>query len=269
MITVRNYSKSERSDNKMKSFYVISDVHGFYDEMIKALDEAGFDPNNENHWLISLGDEIDRGGKPGEVIDYLMSLPRAIFVKGNHQELMEDMLERGYPYGYDWSNGTMGTVCDLAPNAKSSSEAFKIAHDKLQPFFEKTVNYIELQNHILVHSFVPLKNLDGLPKHYTRGKIFEKDPNWRNADAESWSEATWGNPYELAKKGLLPDSILVFGHFHTSYPRHHWAWSDEAPPEFGEGADFSIYYGDGFIGIDGCTAASGVVNVLILQDEFL
>ena len=37
-------------------YFVVTDVHGFYDEMIEALDIAGFDPNNENHWLISLGD---------------------------------------------------------------------------------------------------------------------------------------------------------------------------------------------------------------------
>ena len=30
-------------------YFVISDVHGFYNEMKNALDEAGFEPNNENH----------------------------------------------------------------------------------------------------------------------------------------------------------------------------------------------------------------------------
>jgi len=61
----------------------------------------------------------------------------------------------------------------------------------------------------------------------------------------------------------------VFGHWHTSWPRHHWAWSDEAKPEVGEGADFSPYYGNGFIGIDACTAYSGKVNVLVLEDELM
>ena len=37
----------------MPKLFVVSDIHGFYDEMMNALDEAGFDPSNEEHWLIS------------------------------------------------------------------------------------------------------------------------------------------------------------------------------------------------------------------------
>lgn len=249
----------------MPKFYIISDVHGFYDEMRFALDKAGFDPNDENSCLVSLGDELDRGPMPEEVINYLMSLPRAIFVRGNHQQLMEEMLQRGYPLKHDWSNMTMDSVLSLAPHAKNATEAFAIAYEKLKPFFDRTVDYVELRNHILVHSFVPLKNLDGLPMYYTRNRQFEIDPYWRCAHAGDWNEARWGNPYELAARGFLPDKTLVFGHFHTSWPRHHY----EGKPEFGAGADFSIYYGDGYIAIDGCTAASGIVNCLVIEDEFI
>ena len=43
----------------------------------------------------------------------------------------------------------------------------------------------------------------------------------------------------------------------------------DGSPEFGEGADFSPYYGDGVIAIDACTAYSGNVNVLVLEDDLL
>lgn len=244
-------------------FVVISDVHGFYDEMIEALNKANFNP--ETDILISLGDEIDRGPKPQEVIDYLMSLPKAIFVKGNHQELMEKMLKRGYPLSHDWSNGTMDSVLSLAPNAETASEAFKIAREKLKPFFDRTLDYVELRDHILVHSFVPLKCLDGLPQYYTRDRKFEVDPDWRNASAENWAAARWGNPHELARQGLLPDKTLVVGHFHTSWPRAKY----EGKPEWGDEADFSPYYGDGYIAIDACTAYSGKVNVIVLEDDLM
>ena len=85
----------------MPKFYIVSDIHGFYDELREALGNAGFDPNDENSWLVSLGDEMDRGPSPEKVINYLMSLPRAIFVKGNHQSLMEDMCTRKYAEKYD------------------------------------------------------------------------------------------------------------------------------------------------------------------------
>ena len=67
----------------------MSDIHGFYNEMQKALDEAGFDPKNENHWLITCGDNFDRGPYPVEVMRYLRTLPRKILVRGNHEELLK------------------------------------------------------------------------------------------------------------------------------------------------------------------------------------
>lgn len=246
-------------------FYIISDVHGFYNEMRTALDEAGFDPNDENSWLVSLGDELDRGDQPQEVLDYLLGLPRAIFIKGNHQSLMESLLDRGYAESHDYANGTFKSALDLAPNAVNTWEAIPVVLSKVKPLFDKAVDYLELKNHILVHSFVPLKNLDGLPMYYTRNRKFAIDPDWRHAHASAWEEARWGNPYQLAERGFLPDKTLVFGHFHTSWPRHHY----EGKPEFGSGADFSPYYGDGYIAIDACCAASGKLNCIVIEDDFL
>ena len=247
----------------MPKFFVMSDIHGFYDEMIDALDKANF--NSETDFLISLGDEMDRGPEPGKVIDYFMSLPHAIFVRGNHTDLMEELLDRRYPYNHDYHNGTFQAVLDLAPHAKTFKEACIVAELKVKPFFEKEVNYFETKNYIFVHSFIALTNKDGLPMYYTRNRQFEFNPDWRNAHASEWEEARWGNPFDLASKGFLPDKTLVFGHFHTSYARNKF----DGKPEFGDGADFSIYYGDGFIGIDGCTAHTGKVNVLVLEDEFI
>lgn len=246
-------------------FYVVSDIHGYYNELCMALDKAGFDPENEEHWLISLGDEMDRGPKPEEVINYLMSLPRAIFVRGNHTDLMEELIKRQYPCSHDYSNGTFQSALDLAPDAKTFDEVCIIAEQKVRPFFDKEINYFETENYIFVHSFVPLMCSDSCPPYYTRNRKFEKDPDWRCAHASDWETARWGNPYQLAELGLLPDKKLVFGHYHTSWPRHKY----NGEPEVGEGANFDIYYGDGYIAIDGCTAYSKQVNVLVLEDNLL
>lgn len=249
----------------MPKLFVISDIHGFYYEMIEALNEAGFDPLNENHWLISCGDELDRGSKPTEVLNYLMNLPRAVFIKGNHQTLMEELLERGYPVKYDWSNGTMQSVIDLAPSATTTNDAFNIVYHKVKQFFNSTVNYFETKNYIFVHSFIPLKCNDNVPMYYAAHSRMEFNPDWRTAHYNEWEDVRWCNPYKLAMEGFLPDKTLVFGHWHTSHPRHIL----NGEPEFGEDADFSIYYGDGYIGIDGCTAYTGKVNVLVLEDDFI
>ena len=78
----------------MAILYVCSDIHSYFEPFKKALDEAGFDPNNENHWIISCGDEWDRGTKPVEVMQYLISLPRKVLVRGNHESLLQDLCEK-------------------------------------------------------------------------------------------------------------------------------------------------------------------------------
>ena len=34
-----------------RDLFVVSDIHGHYDELISSLDSAGFDENNENHFI--------------------------------------------------------------------------------------------------------------------------------------------------------------------------------------------------------------------------
>lgn len=249
----------------MSKFYVVSDVHGFFDEMKKSLDDSGFDPNDSDSWLVSLGDELDRGDQPKEVIDYLKSLPRKILVRGNHDDLIEEMIERGYPLSHDYDNGTYYTVKSLVPNARRFDIACSVAYEIIKPILDEKINYFETENYIFVHSFVPLVCKDSLPKYYIKNRIFEKNIDWRNAGISDWEQARWGNPFILAEEGFLPDKTLVFGHFHTSWARK--AYNSE--PEFGDEADFSPYYGKGYIGIDACTAYSRKVNVLVLEDDFM
>ena len=250
----------------MPKFFVTSDIHGYYYALRAALDEAGFDPDNSEHWLIGCGDYLDRGRQPGEVIDYLMSLPRKILCLGNHEQLLLDCIDRGYPLSHDWSNGTAQTIIDLAPHTNTFEVACAVAYEKVKDFISSMVNYVELKNYIGVHAFVPLKCNDNLPAYYTRNRKFEKRSDWRNATDKEWQDSRWGNPYDLAAQGLLPDKTLIFGHFHTSYPRAKY----ENQEEFGSKADFSIYYGEGYIALDGCVAAyNGRINVLVLEDELL
>lgn len=246
----------------MPKFFVVSDVHGFYDEMIEALNKVGFDKYNPEHWLISCGDNFDRGPKNVEVMHYLIGLPRKVLVRGNHESLLQDLCERGYPGSHDIANGTYDTVCEFggANLGRGFEECCIITENRTKNFIYSMKNYFETKNYIFVHSFVPLKNLDGKPMYYTRNRRLAIDHDWRNAHASAWEEARWGNPFELAKQGFLPDKTLVFGHWGTY----------ETKPEIYEGEDFfDPVFGDGYIGIDGTTAASGQVNVLVLEDEFL
>ena len=72
------------------------------------------------------------------------------------------------------------------------------------------------------------------------------------------------NIFEIAAQRLnQTGKTIVFGHFHTSY-----AYSQhQGISEFGEDAKFDIYYGKDYIGVDACTAYTGKVNILVLEDE--
>ena len=253
----------------MVKFFVISDVHGFYDEMIEALEKAGFDINNPNHWVIGCGDYTDRGPKSWEVIRFLHNLPRKILIRGNHEELFEACCYRGEPYMHDLQNGTAGAISDIARFNPEGYGYFPedcvYALKWTRPFRESLVDYFETKNYIFVHSWVPVVAKDGKPAYYTRDRSFEFNPNWRDASPQEWSDARWGNPFDMAARGLMPDKTIVFGHWHSSTG---WAQS-EGRSEFGEDAKFDPYYGEGFIAIDACTAYSGKCTVVVIEDEFM
>ena len=65
----------------MPKLFCVSDIHGFYDEFKSALDTAGFDTDNPEHWLISCGDHFDRGSQPKEVLRFLNSLERKVLIR--------------------------------------------------------------------------------------------------------------------------------------------------------------------------------------------
>ena len=228
--------------------FAFSDCHGFADELIAALDEAGFEKGNPDHLLVGCGDYFDRGKQPREIMLFLESIPNKVLIKGNHEQMLVEAIEREYPHYYDFTNGTFDTICALGDAGKwdTFDECCLRIEWRIDQWVRQMVNYYETENYIFVHSFVPI---------YTE--------NWRESNQRVWDMAMWGNPYELAKRGFLPDKTLVFGHWHCSTG---WAQA-ERRPEFGEDSKFDIFHGDGFISIDACTAYTGKVNILVLEDD--
>ncbi len=249
----------------MPKFFVTSDIHSYHDELMIALNNAGFDENNENHYLVVCGDCFDRGPDSAKVWRYLKDLPRKVLVKGNHEQLLLDCCERGWFAGHDISNGTAQTIFHLG-YGDEFDDMCKYTLVKVRPFINSMVNYFETKNYIFVHSWIPVINKDGLPAYYTRNRKFEFNPDWRQASQKEWDDATWGNPFDMAEKGFnQTGKIICFGHWGTEYK---WA-QYENRAQFDENSKHDIYYGDRYIGIDATTAYSGKVNILVLEDEFL
>jgi predicted MPP superfamily phosphohydrolase len=247
--------------------FAVSDIHSFYTPMKEALDKAGFESGNEQQLLVICGDCFDRGNESQQVLDYLMNVPNKVLVKGNHESLFEEFCQRRYPMSHDWSNGTAKTIMDLAPEAKNWDVACMVAIEKMKPLLDQMVDYYETENYIFVHSFVALKCNDNYPVYYTRNRKFEYDPDWRTAHASAWETARWGNPLDLAMKGLnKTGKTIIAGHWHCST-----GWAMEAGiPEFGYGSCFEpYYYKDELIMIDACTAYTHKVNILVIEDNLI
>jgi len=64
------------------SLFVIGDVQGCLNDLIKLLKLMQFDPEIDELWLT--GDLVNRGPQSLEVLRYLKKLPRCISVLGNH-----------------------------------------------------------------------------------------------------------------------------------------------------------------------------------------
>lgn len=247
-----------------KKFFVTSDIHSGYTPFKKALDEKGFDPNNENHWLIVCGDCFDRLGESVELLKFLMSLERKILVKGNHDILLEELCMRGFPYSHDKSNGTTRTVQDISGkySAYDFADACDITWNKLARYRELLVNYFETKQYIFVHSWIVLNKV-GID-------AYEYREDWRKGSNEEWEQIMWTNPFWRAQDGLnKTGKTIVFGHWHCS--TGHAMEKGYEISEFGEDAIWEPYINkqQGIVGIDRCVGYTNKINIIVLEDEFL
>lgn len=254
-------------------YYVVSDTHSFYTETIKALDEKGFFSDSQPHKLILCGDMMDRGNKTVEMQNFMLNLlekDELIFVRGNHEELLVEMLRNIDKYlweialgiSHHVSNGTWDTALQLA--GMKEQFAFRdiqkfVNRVSDSPFIKElipaSVNYFETTHYIFTHGWIPVKGV-GKQRY---------DPEWRNASEQRWNKARWLNGMDMAEKLKVvePGKKIVCGHWHCSYGHCEY---DRVGSEFGSTANFEPYYGNGVIAIDACTAVSGKVNCIIIED---
>ena len=231
--------------------FAVSDVHGFYNEMIEALDKAGFDRNNPNHLLVSCGDNFDRGPDAVKVYEYLNNMDNCVLVRGNHELLMRDCLMRGSSKLHDITNGTTDTIVQFGNKFfKGDPERyFSKACEAVLPIFNKfdskMVNYFETAHYVFVHSYIP------------------DTEDWRSCNDVQWEQAMWVQPFISSMYYGVKDKAIIHGHWYNSY---YWA-KVNGTSEFGEDACFDICRHNGAIGLDACTAFTKNVNVLVVEDE--
>ena len=247
-------------------YYVLSDIHGFYTLLQTTLRNAGYFDDPEEKKLILLGDLFDRGPEALSMQEYVLELMErreAILVRGNHEDLFQDLVtaDRGRPLRHHVQNGTYDTLEQLTGLSAgySWSANMQLARaGRETPYYTRIIpnmlDYYETRKYIFTHAWIPCLNWYG-------GMTY--DPDWREAGADAWREARWTNPMDAVRTAQPENKTVVCGHFHCSYG--HTKYEGKGT-EFGPDADFSPYMAPGIIAIDACTAYSKSMNCVVLRD---
>lgn len=251
-------------------YFVTADPHGFYTLMHNALLDKGFDEDNPEHKLIVCGDLMDRGKEARKMQEYIQSLikkDKAILVRGNHEDLMLEMIDFmefedvfSLVYSHHASNKTLDTafqltgktLSDLYTDASAMARA-TAATPFVREIIPKMINYYETEHYLFVHGWVPCE-VD--PKYGYRAK------DYKTATDHEWAQARWENGISLSvEHGVrIPGKTIVCGHWHTSFG-HKLVGNSKNSAE-----DFSPFYADGIIALDACTAYSKQVNCIVIED---
>ena len=234
-------------------YFVCSDIHGYYDELIKALDKAKFDRDNLDHQLIVVGDCFDRGNKSLEVYTYLKELTdsgRGIVIKGNHEMFLYEIVElnekrvkfnierNGFLFTLNSFCGEDVTGWDLV-DIKSQ---FIKQNPNIIDWLDSLPFYLETENYIFAHAGLNTEVED-----------------WKVCD---WKRAVWTKTREFRKLDLIKHGIsktVVHGHVSTRNLR-----DDDGI----DSNDFSVYESidKQKIGIDGSVMKTKRINILIIED---
>lgn len=284
-------------------YFVISDLHGCYTLFKKSLRKSGYSKSNPNHTLVVLGDIFDRGEESRKIYEFLKDIPqdRVVLVRGNHDYLLFQALDRDHPEDIDFSNGTVLTACQMAYISKTAvkrkyqtiadlewtlyfSDSICVRLKKVWKTISKRakasdmykwfsssqwVNYWETDKFIGVHSFVPVEALGEQNYrekmcniYHGKTEKFAVNSEWRTASPEDWEIATWGCPYVYMDAGLFPDREKTLICGHYRTDAFHHHYDGEPIKE-----NFDIYYSDKIIAIDGLVHYSGLANVLVIDEN--
>lgn len=193
------------------AMYVISDLHGCYDRLMKMLEIIEF--TKEDH-LIVAGDLMDRGNQNKEIFEWMMNAPNNIeFILGNHDQ--EFMMNVDFLLGFMW---TINDLQDAYEEAKKRRYFFdryrtleklimvdKVSAEQIQTWADRILEFpfykkleIDEKKFVVVHAaYVEGEQLEELKQY---GEDEEHIYIW-----ERERTFTFG----------CPDTTIIYGHTPT------------------------------------------------------
>ncbi|MGD8992078.1 MAG: metallophosphoesterase family protein, partial [Desulfobacterales bacterium] len=135
----------------MQRIFAVGDIHGCYQKLCALMDKLPL--NKEQDQLLFIGDYIDRGPGSIEVLDYLidlkMRLPGIIFLKGNHEDMLQNYLDGKDRFTYLLNSGQQ--TLDAYLNNQDASADYPVPPAHLE-FLSELRLYYQTENYIFVHA---------------------------------------------------------------------------------------------------------------------
>lgn len=231
-------------EKDMKKYYVFSDVHGEFDALQSNLIEMGFNVDDENDILFSLGDLFDRGPASDKVLEFMLDMwekGRFIGVRGNHDDMLLDYL-RGFSKTINFNliyNGLADTVRQLSDYYYSADFLFFQGKEISKAIFKKYPKIVDF--------------LLDLKPMYEFGNFVFLHAGCDTDNGKEWFVYNWSNTPAFVQNFDPKDKTYVFGHWHAS-KLYKDVLDIEAP-------DDKIFIHNNFIGIDMKTNISKEVAV--------
>lgn len=259
-------------------YFIVSDVHGCYDEMIRGLEDAGYDFSNPDHIFVSLGDLFDRGDKSYECLQFVNNLPddKKILIYGNHETCLQEAIWRKYFRSHDSHNKTDKTCWEFYKIVHPEAEIKDIdqtdvlrwleSWEELKKYFDSLKYYFVVGNNVFLHGWAPYwcRYLEDLSK----------------ADWVDWWDSVWTDGCQYVMRfgiKLKTDSspnaeiLTVFcGHIHSFWLNNKYHQKGEITVDENGDIDLSKidntpFIDTGIVNLDSYSYKSGKVNVYVLE----
>ena len=253
---------------KVKLF-VFSDVHGEDDALFIGLREAGFESGNPQHIPLCIGDLFDRGEGSRKLFDFMLK-NHGIWIKGNHEIMLEEALEKGLDGEFVFfnmlHNGLDKTIASFAnrrlegvvstaqmEEAIKTAQSYRVRGMSVLDKLKSLPLYYETKNYIFVHAGVD---------PYTH--------DWKLTpeDFMTWDIEASHLPIESTRK------TVVIGHHHAFRVRARgeelgWAAEPLRLQCFGNTDEHAPVRFGNKIAIDPCSNLTHKINILVIEDELL
>ena len=135
----------------MDKIFAIGDIHGCFDQLDRLVKKIGIDFDNDT--LVFMGDYIDRGPDSFKVVEFLINIkkkcPKAVFLKGNHEEMFENYLLGEDMIRFLQNGGRMTIESYVRENSNENRFYMPPGHED---FFHSLVLYYETDEYVFVHA---------------------------------------------------------------------------------------------------------------------